>query len=340
MNTSIAQKNISMLLTRACCVAALLVDGRMSTISCGMGPLTHQPYSRDDDLYLWRHQNEDLEEVAAALGRGKNSLTGRLKRLRNPKTEGYQRLFGPDEDDCLEEDGCFVKGEKLRPFRECVQRIVYDPSVSSSDFRVGYKDRFRTAPCEVALDAPNDSISGHARSLVDAMPEHRIEYLKFKKRLVWHKAQRLDKVFGGSDGMRLAQAIETYGDWDDARRSRVRRARVRALAAFGSGGAKKKLDAFRKLVGRVKEGQMGSDAFVEAALSEQYFGANGCGAAVEPVEGAAAARSVEGCDDEEEEQQQDADNVPAVIELVATLPDEHAELRDKLLSELSSRLGL
>ena len=61
------------------------------------------PYSRDDDAYLWKHQNE-LEAAAEYLGRGVSSCEARLERLRNPKTNGYRRLFGSDD----EEEACLL----------------------------------------------------------------------------------------------------------------------------------------------------------------------------------------------------------------------------------------
>ena len=57
-------------------------------------------------------------------------------------------------------------------------------------------DRFEKAPREVPFDSPNDSIRGGERSLVRALPEHRIVYLKFRTRLVWHKPLRRDRIFG------------------------------------------------------------------------------------------------------------------------------------------------
>ena len=101
-------------------------------------------------------------------------------------------------------DGGCIAGEakkqpSLRPMRECIQRIMYGGDLSSRDFVIGYRDRFRAVPCEAPFDAPNESISGGERSLVQALPEHRIEYLKYRKRLVWHKEQRLDNMFGGQE---------------------------------------------------------------------------------------------------------------------------------------------
>lgn len=276
----------------------------------------HEPYSREDDLFLWRN-SDNLEETARVLGRGVKSCDARLKRLRNPDSEGHRRLFG---DASSEEDGYVAKEASLRPVRECIQRILYDPNLSTGDFRVGYRDRFRATPREAPFDAPNGSIAGGARSLIEALPEHRIEYLKFRRRLVWHKQQRLDDVFGSRGGLRIQQVVESYDDWDTARRRRVQRAKDRALHALGGGeAAGKSLAAFKNLLKQVAAGDMESTAFADAALSPVFFGADGYGNAdFAPSEESISA---------------------PVIELVDTLPDEHATLRDELTSLLRSRLG-
>ena len=80
--------------------------------------------------------------------------------------------------------------------RECIQRILYGGDLDGADFTIGYRDRFRDEPCEAPFDAPNKNVAGGERALVHALPEHRILYLKYKRRLVWHKEQRLDDVFG------------------------------------------------------------------------------------------------------------------------------------------------
>ena len=152
----------------------------------------HEPYTRAEDAYLWANQEDDLEEVAKALGRGPKSCHLRLERLRNPKSSGHKRLFGSDDD---QDDGA-AKKLSLRPMRECIQRILYGGDLDGADFTIGYRDRFRDEPCEAPFDAPNKNVAGGERALVHALPEHRILYLKYKRRLVWHKEQRLDDVFG------------------------------------------------------------------------------------------------------------------------------------------------
>ena len=335
-----------MLMQCSHCITTTPVQRHSSTFSLQLPPHVHEPYTRAEDAYLWANQNGDLDQIAADLGRGPTSCALRLKRLRNPKSSGYKRLFGADEDDqsataCVGDgDGGCIAGEakkqpSLRPMRECIQRIMYGGDLSSRDFVIGYRDRFRAVPCEAPFDAPNESISGGERSLVQALPEHRIEYLKYRKRLVWHKEQRLDNMFGGQGGLTIRQVVDTYEAWERNRRRRVQRARDRAIDALGGGvEGQAALDAFKKQLGRVVRGKADADAFVSDVLSPGYFGEDGYGVSDRP-EALSEEESALITDDTEEDE--DSKLMPPVVELLRTLPDERAALREDLLRMLSAR---
>jgi len=287
----------------------------------------HEAYTRKEDAFLWAHQNEPLEETALAMGRGVRSCTARLERLRNPKTEGHRRLFGVEGDD----EG---KAARLRPVRECIQRIMHDPSLDRGDFSFGYKDRFRKTPI-APFDAPNESVQGGERALMLALPEHRIQSLFYRKQLVWHKASRLDDIFGSRGGLRLAQVIEGYLQWDEDRKQSITRARDRALLALGGAAeATDTLAAFKVLVARVKAGDIETDVFVTTALSTAYFGPDGGGHDTPEHDTPEVLQA----------SQSSAPSAarlpaPAVIELMKTLPDTHVDTREELIRELSKRIA-
>ena len=88
-----------MLMQCSHCITTTPVQRHSSTFSLQLPPHVHEPYTRAEDAYLWANQNGDLDQIAADLGRGPTSCALRLKRLRNPKSSGYKRLFGADEDD-------------------------------------------------------------------------------------------------------------------------------------------------------------------------------------------------------------------------------------------------
>ena len=94
----------------------------------------HAAYTREDDAFLWKNRKNAKTIAAAAeeLGRGVKSCTARLERLSNPTTEGHRRLFGRTADDAAD-----ASLSSLRPVRDVMQRIEYDPALDPSSFVVG-----------------------------------------------------------------------------------------------------------------------------------------------------------------------------------------------------------
>lgn len=311
--------------------ACLNTFTKRTVVMC-MPQHVHEAYTRKDDAFLWAHQNEPLEETALAMGRGVRSCTARLERLRNPKTEGHRRLFGVEGDN----EG---KAARLRPVRECIQRIMHDPSLDRGDFSFGYRDRFRKTLALAPFEAPNESVQGGERALMLALPEHRIESLFYRKQLVWHKASRLDHILGSHGGLRLAQVIEGYSEWDEERKQSITRARDRALLALGgTAEATDTLAAFKVLVAGVKAGDMETDAFVTTALSTAYFGPDGGGHDTPEHD---APDDLLASHMASQSSAPSAAHVPApaVIELMRTIPDAHADTRAELIRELSKRIA-
>ena len=262
-----------------------------------MPPRASESYTLEEDEYLWRHQN-DISSVAETLGRGVKSCTARLRRLRDSSTEGHQRLFGVDDEAAQE--------SSLRCARDCVRRIIHDPALNPGSFRLGYSDRFCPMPLEVNFDKPNESIKGSERSFVLALPEHRILYLKYRRRLVWHREMRLDRIFGSMGSTeRISEVIAAYDDWESARKHKAQLAATRAIASLG--GSADALRNLQALLTRVACCKMERDDFVELALSSAYFGASDPG--MSPI-------GDQGSD--------------SLINLLDTLPEEHAALADDL----------
>ena len=301
----------------------------------------HEPYTRDDDAFLWANRERPVEEVAGELGRGAKSCSARLEKLRSPTTEGHRRLFGEDEN---EEEG---KAAALRPAHECIQRIIHDPGLTAADFVVGYRDRFQPGLLRAPFEAPNQSVNGAARMLVLALPEHRIEALWYRKRLVWHKASRRDDIFGSrglqpdGSGLKIQQVITEYDEWAAAEKVKLLRARRRAVSALGG---EPSFAALRELLGQVKDGALPPAGFVQAALSDDFFGADGNGDPADPnVADELRADTAGAAVEAEAQAEAGADAALAgaetvVQELVRTLPDAQVELRDELLEALSDRL--
>ncbi|EJT78999.1 hypothetical protein GGTG_04090 [Gaeumannomyces tritici R3-111a-1] len=83
-------------------------------------------------------------------------------------------------------------GAKFRAAADVISRLRWDPSLDSSDYIVGYEDRFKGA-MERSLDAWKSEQTDE-----EFIPQHRILY--FKRRsdgvIVWERRTRKDELFG------------------------------------------------------------------------------------------------------------------------------------------------
>jgi uncharacterized protein (UPF0248 family) len=173
-----------------------------------MANLYHE-WTLDQDQLLWENRNEQIGTLASLLGRGLRGVETRLAKLKDPNTKVYERLFsnaagtaqGPVDDD---------QKTKLVPASEVLRRIQWDASLPSADFTVLHYDRVDDEVVESPFDTPNTSITGKARTLIDALPEHRIVGVKYKERVVWDRERRLDLIFSNPG---IAQVMEGYEEW-------------------------------------------------------------------------------------------------------------------------------
>ncbi|TLS30366.1 hypothetical protein PpBr36_02945 [Pyricularia pennisetigena] len=83
-------------------------------------------------------------------------------------------------------------GAKFRTAADVISRLRWDPALDSSDYVVGYEDRFKGA-MEKALDAWKGEQTDE-----EFIPQHRILYFKRKKdgMVVWERRTRKDLLFG------------------------------------------------------------------------------------------------------------------------------------------------
>ncbi|KAK3292335.1 2'-5' RNA ligase superfamily-domain-containing protein [Chaetomium fimeti] len=84
------------------------------------------------------------------------------------------------------------KTKKFRTAADAINRIRWDPQLDSSDFVVGYEDRF-TGAQEKELDAWKGEQTDE-----EFIPQHRILYFKRKSddKVVWDRRTRWDELFG------------------------------------------------------------------------------------------------------------------------------------------------
>ena len=174
---------------------------------------TNLQWSIDDDraLYDAFKNNGDTSSIAISLKRGINGVENRLKKILDPNTNAYTRLFGNNNNDNDNDNDGSVS---LKPANEVITRLLYDQSLDKADFSFVYYDR-EEGMIERPLNANNESVKGKERLLVKALPEHRIRQFLYKNRVIWDRSERLDLVFASGKGpsVKLEETIMTYDDW-------------------------------------------------------------------------------------------------------------------------------
>ncbi|XP_078491314.1 uncharacterized protein LOC144747484 [Ciona intestinalis] len=94
------------------------------------------------------------------------------------------------------------KGKKppMKTALDVINRIKWDTDLDPHAFTVAYEDRFMGTIEKgfSEFDWEND-ISSVGPDIL-AIPQHRIQYFKYKRRVVWDKKERIDHVFGSAGG--------------------------------------------------------------------------------------------------------------------------------------------
>ena len=188
-------------------------DGKESTVPPPMANL-YQEWSLEQDRVLWTNKNKSSAELASLLGRGIRGVQARLSKLKDVNSSAYERLFRGN----VQEKSSSSKGDhtskKLIPVGEVLRRVQWDYLLDASDFVIQHYDRVEDSVIESPMDAPNESIAGEATLLSEALPDHRIVGIKYKERVVWDRANKLDLFFGEPGIMDI---IENYEQWKEER---------------------------------------------------------------------------------------------------------------------------
>ena len=96
------------------------------------------------------------------------------------------------------EDSAECKKQPMKTAADVIKRIEWDELMPRESFVIGYLDRFE------GLVEDNFTKFSNWGNLVDAeyealaIPQHRIEYFKYRGTKVWDKKSKLDLVFGSS----------------------------------------------------------------------------------------------------------------------------------------------
>ncbi|XP_045166065.2 uncharacterized protein LOC123529685 [Mercenaria mercenaria] len=107
------------------------------------------------------------------------------------------------------------KSSKKPPMRtaaDVIKRLQWDKAVDKEDFIIGYMDRIiGLVEKKFTAFTWEDLASVDIYSL--AIPQHRIQYFKYKTEKVWDKNERLDNVFGSTGGkLTLVEAVKKFED--------------------------------------------------------------------------------------------------------------------------------
>jgi uncharacterized protein (UPF0248 family) len=95
-----------------------------------------------------------------------------------------------------------TKGPRLRTAQDVLDRIKHDSSLSTSEYVIGYLERF-----DGIMEMP---VSNWIRESTDEdfIPQHRIRWIKRRQlageeaveEVVWSRDERIDKIFGSRSG--------------------------------------------------------------------------------------------------------------------------------------------
>ena len=100
-----------------------------------------------------------------------------------------------------------VSQPTLRPASDILSRIRHDPDLDETDYIVGYHDRHEPEAVEMAVSAWK---GGGDVTDEEWIPQHRTLYFRKDSdgELVWHRGQRLDKLFGSGIQNTADKAVE------------------------------------------------------------------------------------------------------------------------------------
>ncbi|XP_062993585.1 leukocyte receptor cluster member 9 [Elgaria multicarinata webbii] len=113
------------------------------------------------------------------------------------------------------------KKPPMKTAEDVISRVLWDTQVPAQYFSIGYLDRFLGI-----LEEPFTAFSwedlASAGPGVLAIPKHRIQYFKYRSRVVWDKVSRTDDVFGSTgSGRTILEVIKEEEEVAQATREKT-----------------------------------------------------------------------------------------------------------------------
>ena len=110
----------------------------------------------------------------------------------------------------------------LRPVADVLQRLEYDRGVDANRFTFYFREAQLPVKVGAAWGDANDRVNGTERMLAKAIPQHRIAFVSYGNRLVWHRGRRVDRVYGSglTPHCKLYDVVAEHDAWTKRRSTR------------------------------------------------------------------------------------------------------------------------
>ncbi|KAJ7313960.1 hypothetical protein JRQ81_005797 [Phrynocephalus forsythii] len=108
------------------------------------------------------------------------------------------------------------KKPAMKTAEDVISRLLWDPQVPAERFSVGYLDRFLGIMEQPFYAFSWEDLTSAGPGVL-AIPKHRIQYFKYRDRVVWDKTSRTDDVFGSTgSGRTILEVIKEIEDVAEA----------------------------------------------------------------------------------------------------------------------------
>lgn len=226
--------------------------------------------SEEDELLCSEANAESVPKLCCLLGRGICSVEKRILEVK----KDVSRHTADAKSSSTNKNNKRQSSDRLMPASEILQRIRWDPLLQPlvSEFTVQYRDRMEEKIKEIQFDAANENISGNERMYVFALPEHRIEAVKFREQLVWDKSRRLDRVFGSmnGNGVTITSVVDNYEEHvsllEKVKEQQKNRSTAEIITQIQRILTKDEFDKFQMLTNKIRK----NDDDVSSDVVEDY----------------------------------------------------------------------
>ncbi|KAK3582961.1 hypothetical protein CHS0354_019971 [Potamilus streckersoni] len=177
-----------------------------------------------------------LQDNSIDLKCSTDGKTDKKNEKRKNKRKEKKSEKGNDKTDNPEDNSSSTPAKKsaMKTAADVIKRIQWDSGLNHQDFYVGYFDRFLgiVEKCFTAFTW-EDIASVDMFTLT--IPQHRIQYFKYKTEVVWDKGERIDNVFGSTgSNLTITKVIKIYEEKENEKREEDDRLKKESDGAVGA----------------------------------------------------------------------------------------------------------